>query len=211
MPNTPEEVLAKLWLFLSHAYRIYEAVVPEATFEEFVAKGEQEIEGCHHSSAVRIRVRRALRQKPPDLNFTVMPLANNGIEVLYLGHTIKFYKGVNGHPPPCGDSEAKRDFYQQSFLDGDDELHARKLVVICNVAKDGTFLGLDLACPKGVVTDYTPPECYWSIPIPHPATGLRVETPYEGPADDLDIKRPEDKEKDEDDLDIRRKGTNDKE
>jgi hypothetical protein len=205
---TPEEVLTKLWPFLSYAYRIYEAVVPEATFEEFISKGETEVEGCHHSSAVRIRVKRALKQRPSDLNFIAIPLANNGIEVHYLGHLIKFYKGVNGHPPPCGDSEAKRDFYQQSFLD-DDALYARKLVVICTVTKDGTFVGLDLACPKGVVTDSTPPECHWLIAIPHPATGFKVDSPYEDPADDLDIKRDQDEE--EDDLDIRRKGTDDKE
>lgn len=209
MSMKPEDVLAKLWPFLSYAYRIYEAVVPESTFDEFLSKGETEVEGCHHSSAVRIRVRRALKQRPPDLNFITIPLANNGIEVHHLGHQIKFYKGVNGHLPPCGDSDAKRDFYQQSFLD-DDVLYARKLVVICNVTKDGTFLGLELACPKGVVTDSAPPEIYWSIAIPHPATGLRVETPYEEPADELYIKR-DDQDEDEDDLGIRRKGTDDKE
>src|ERR1043165_6033532 len=186
MTSKPEDVLAKLWPFLSYAYKIYEAVVPEATIEEFSSKGENEIEGCHHSSAVRIRVRRALKQRPPDLHFTTTPLANNGIEVRYLGHLIKFYKGVNGHPPPCGDSEAKRDFYQQSFLD-DDTLYARKLVVICSVTKEGAFAGLDLACPKGIVTDFTPPECHWSIQIPHPATGLKVQTPYEEPVGDLEI------------------------
>src|SRR5688572_8873134 len=111
MPSKPEDVLAKLWSFLSYAYKIYEAVVPEATFEEFISKGEAEIEGCHHSSAVRIRVRRAFKQRPSDLTFGTVPLANNGIEVHYLGHKIKFYKGVDGLPPPCGDSDAKRDFY----------------------------------------------------------------------------------------------------
>jgi hypothetical protein len=208
MSSKPEDVLSKLWPLLSYSYRIYEALVAEATFEEFTSKGEIEIEGCHHSSAVRIRVRRALKQRPSDLTFTTIPLANNGIEIHYLDHRIKFYKGVDGQPPPCGDSEAKRAFYQQSFLD-EDELHAQNLVVICNVAKDGSFLGLDLACPKGVVTDSAPPECYWSVPIPHPATDLTVAAPYDVPPDDLDeIKRLNE----EDDLDIkRREGTDDKE
>jgi len=208
MPSKPEDVLSKLWPLLSYSYRIYEALVAEATFEEFTTKGEIEIEGCHHSSAVRIRVRRALKQRPSDLPFTTIPLANNGIEIHYLGHRIKFYKGVNGHPPPCGDSEAKRAFYQQSFLD-EDELHAQNLVVICNVSKDGSFLGLDLACPKGVVTDSTPPQCYWSIPIPHPATDLPASESYDVPQDDLDIKHPGEEE---DDLDIKkREGTDDEE
>src|SRR6185369_1648093 len=81
MPFKPEDVLAKLLPFLSYAYKIYEAVVLEATFEEFISKGETEIEGCHHSSAVRIRVKRALRRRPPDLHFVAIPLAFNGIEV----------------------------------------------------------------------------------------------------------------------------------
>jgi hypothetical protein len=208
MPGKPEDIILKLWSFLSFAYRIYEAVVPEATFEEFISKGEKEIEGCHHSSAVRVRVKRALKQRPPDLVFTTIPLANNGIEVHYLGHEIKFYKGVNGHPPPCGDSEAKRAFYQQPLLDEDD-LHARRLVVICTVAKDGTFIGLDLACPKGIVTDSAPPECYWSIPIPHPATFQTTDSPYEAEPDDLEIRRNDDE--DEDDLGISLDGTDDKE
>jgi len=211
MPFKPEDVLAKLLPFLSYAYKIYEAAVHEATFEEFISKGETEIEGCHHSSAVRIRVKRALRWRPPDLHFVAIPLAFNGIEVHHQGHQIKFYKGVNGHPPPCGDSDAKRAFYHQPFpeIENDDEIHARRLVVICNVSKDGSFLGLELACPKGVVTDFAPPECYWSIPIPHPATDLPAIESYDVPPDDLDIKRPGEEE---DDLDIKRRdGTDDEE
>lgn len=207
MPDIPEEVLSRIWPFLSFAYRIYEAVVPEATFEEFISKGETEIEGCHHSSAVRVRVKRAFNLRPSDLVFQTVPLANNGIEAHYLGHEIKFYKGVNGHPPPCGDSDAKRAFYQQPLINEDD-LHARRLVVICNVGKDGSFLGLDLACPKGIVTDSAPPECYWSIPIPHPSTFQVVDTPYDAMPDDLEIRRDDE---DEDDLGIRLDGTGDDE
>lgn len=205
IPNTPEAVLAELLPFLLHAHRIYEVAVPEATLDEFTSKGEEEIEGCHHSSAVRIRVKRGFKNKPPGLEYSMRSLNNNGIEVFHKGHAIKFYKGVNGQPPACGQSEAKRSFYQQSLLGEIYEgLLARRLVVIYRVAKDGTLLGLDLACPKGVLSDYEPPELYWSIPVPHPATIQSGTTPYAPSPDDLNIQR---EDEDEGDLDISLDGT----
>ena len=77
------------------------------------------------------------------------------------------------------------------------------MVVIYKVARDGTFIGLDLACPKGVLSDYEPPELYWSIPVPHPATVQSSEIKYEQQPDDLEIRR----EDDVDDLDISLDGT----
>jgi len=204
-PNTPEAVLAQLLPFLLHAHRIYEVVVPEATFDEFTSKGETELEGCHHSSAVRIRVKRGFKIKPQGLDYFMRPLSNNGIEVFYKRHRIKFYKGANGQPPACGKSEAKKAFYQQSLLGEDYERYlSRRLVVIYKVARDGTFIGLDLACPKGVLSDYEPPELYWSIPVPHPATVQSSEVKYEQKPDDLEIRREDD---DVDDLDISLEGT----
>ena len=181
--------------------------MPEATYDEFTAKGVEQIEGCHHSSAIRIRARRGFADKPPDLDYTVQDLTNNGLEVFHKRHTIKFFKGVNGQPPACRKSENRKAFYQQSLFG---VLHesflARNLVVIYNVAKDGTFLGLDLACPKDVVSDYAPPELYWSIPVPHPATMQDSEIKYEQAPDDLDIKRDDE---DEGDLGISLDGTDD--
>ena len=207
LPNTPEAVLAHLLPFLLFAHKVFEVAVPEATLDEFVSKGVEEIEGCHHSSAIRIRVRRGLSDKPPDLEYLMRDLTNNGLEIFYKEHTIKFFKGVNGQPPPCGKSDTRKAFYQQSLFG---VLHesflARNLLVIYNVAKDGTFLGLDLACPKGVVSDYAPPELHWSVPVPHPATIQGSEAEYEQLPDDLDIKRDDE---DEGDLGISLDGTDD--
>lgn len=200
MANTPEEILSKLLAFLSHVYPMFEAATAEATVDEFTSKGDEEIEGCHHSSAIRIRVRRALKNKPPNLKYDIEPLNNNGLEVWHLGHNIKFLKGVNGHPPAPGKSENRKAFYQQP-LPLFDDYFTERLVVVVNVAKDGTFLGLDLACPKDVTSDYGIPECHWSIPIPHPATLKRADEKYAQPADELNEIRRAD-ERDEDDLDI---------
>lgn len=199
MANTPEEILSKLLAFLSHVYPMFEAATAEATVDEFTSKGEEEIEGCHHSSAIRIRVRRLLKNKPSHLNYDIEPLNNNGLEVWHLEHNIKFFKGVNGKPPAPGKSENRKAFYQQPLFG--DHFRAEKLVVIYNVAADGTFLGLDLACPKDITTDYGIPELHWSIPVPHPATLKRADEKYAQPADELNEIRRAD-ERDEDDLDI---------
>jgi hypothetical protein len=207
MANTPEEILSKLQPLLSHVYPMFEAATLEATIDEFTSKGDTDIEGCHHSSAIRIRVRRALKNKPPHLKYDIEPLVNNGLEVSHLGHIIKFYKGVNGSPPAPGKSESRKAFYQQPLFG--DHFRAANLVVIYNVASDGTFLGLDLACPKDVVSDYAIPELHWSIPVPHPATLQRVDEKYEQPPDELNEIRRAD-EKDEDDLGLDETGTNKK-
>lgn len=204
MPDTPEIVLNNVLPLLSHVYPIFEDAVASATYDEFTSKGEPVIEGCHHSSAVRIRVRRALAQQPDGLSYEVEPLNFNGLEVFYSGYDIKFLKAVNGHPPACGASGARRAFYQQSLF-GDTEADYQRLVVIYRVASDGSFLGMDLAAPKGVVSDNAPPEIHWSIPIPHPSTLQHVEQPYEQPPDELDEITSIDE--DEDDLDISLDGT----
>lgn len=207
MPDTPEDVLNNLLPLLSHLYPIFEAAVAGATFDEFTSKGELVIEGCHHSSAVRIRVRRALAVIPDGLSYEVEPLNFNGLEVFYEGYDIKFLKGVNGHPPACGASAARKGFYQQPLpLFDEVEFTFERLVVIYRVATDGSFLGMDLAAPKGVVSDNAPPELHWSIPIPHPSTLQHVEQPYEQPPDELDeITSASDD--DESDLDISLDGT----
>jgi hypothetical protein len=211
MANTPEEVLSKLLPFLSHVHPIFEASTQEATIDEFTSKGEEEIEGCHHSSAIRIRVRRQLKNKPPDLQYDIEPLNNNGLEVWHLGHNIKFLKGVNGKPPAPGKSEIRKAFYQQPLpLDGD-HCTAERLVVIYNVAADGTFLGLDLACPKDVVSDYSIPELHWSIPVPHPATLQKPDDKYAQPADELnEIRRADERDEDDQDMSKDETGTDKK-
>jgi hypothetical protein len=206
MPDTPENVLENLLSLLSHVYPIFEAAVAEATYDEFVSKGVKDIEGCHHSSAVRIRVKRALAVKPDGLQYEVEPLNFNGLEVFHKGYDIKFLKGVNGHPPACGASVSRKGFYQQPLFG--DELSYLRLVVIYRVASEGSFLGMDLAAPKDVVFDNAPPELHWSIPIPHPSTLQQVDQPYEQPPDELDeIVSASD---DEDDLDISLDGTDNK-
>ena len=205
-PDTPESVLAHLLSFLLFAHKVFEVAVPEATMDEFTSKGEEVIEGCHHSSAIRIRVRRGFKNRPPDLTYTLSDLANNGIEVYHKGHKIKFYKGVHGMPPACGKSEVRKAFYQQSVFGDNERFLARNLLVIYNVARDGTFLGLDLTCPKGVASDYAPPELHWSIPVPHPATTQSTHIEYDQQPDDLDITRMDE---DEGDLGITRNGTGD--
>lgn len=209
MPDTPEIVLNKVLPLLNHVYPIFEDAIASATYDEFTAKGEDVIEGCHHSSAVRIRVRRALALPPPDgLSYEVEPLNFSGLEVLYEGYDIKFLKSDNGNPPACGASGARKAFYQQSLF-GDSEEDYQKLVAIYRVASDGSFLGMDLAAPKGVVSDNAPPQVHWSIPIPHPSTFQHAEQPYEQPPDELDeITSLGD---DADDLDIQLDGTGDKE
>jgi hypothetical protein len=128
----------------------------------------------------------------------MIPRLNNGIEALFKGRSIKFYKGANGLPPACGTSQAKKSFYQQPLIE---DAFAAKLVAIYNITKDGVLLGLELACPKGVVKDFETPEVHWSIPVPHPATTQSTENRYERGPDDLnDIKRKDDE--DEGDLDI---------
>jgi hypothetical protein len=210
MPDTPEAILAELLPFLSHVYPIFEAAVSEATFDEFTSKGETVIEGCHHSSAIRIRVRRALVEKPDGLEYEIEPLNFNGLEVYHQGYDVKFYKAVNGHPPACGTSDARRDFYQQPlFGEDDDGILNQRLVVIYRVASDGSFLGMDLACPKDVVSDFAPPELHWSITVPHPGTLLNAAHRYEAPPDELDEITATDE--DETDLDITRDGTDDTE
>jgi hypothetical protein len=205
MPDTPEITLNNLLPLLSHVYPIFEAAVAEATFDEFTSKGETVIEGCHHSSAIRIRVKRALVIKPESLNYDVEPLNFNGLQVFYEGHDIKFLKGVNGHPPACGGSASRKAFYQQTLFE---EEYISRLVVIYRVATDGSFLGMDLAAPKGVVSDNAPPELHWSIPIPHPSTLQQAQQSYEQPPDELDEISASD---DEDDLDISLDGTDNKE
>lgn len=197
--NAPEEILSKLQPLLSHMYPMFEAAVSEATIEEFTSKGDEGIEGCHHSSAIRIRIRRALKTKPPHLKYDIEPLCNNGLEVAHLGHIIKFYKGVNGHLPAPGKSENRKAFYQQPLFG--DHFRAERLVVIYNVAGDGAFNGLDLACPKDVASDYAIPELHWSIPVPHPATLREADAQYQQKPDELtEIRRADEDE--EDDLNI---------
>lgn len=201
-PDAPETMLNELIEFLSHAYKIYDESVAEATFQEFTSKDE-EIEPFHHASCVRFRARRRLsKNKPRGLEYDMRPLSNNGVYAIYKGRSIRFYKGVDGRAPACGTSEAKKAFYQQSFFD-----LPTKLVVIYNVTKDGSLLGLDLINPKGVVKDFEAPEVHWSIPVPHPATLQSGTTPYAPTPDEMDkdIKRRED----EDDLDITLVGTDD--
>jgi hypothetical protein len=202
-PNTPEAILSEHLDFLLHAYRIYEEAVSEATFEEFVSKGE-EIEPYHHASCVRFRARTRLsKNKPRGLEYEMRPLSNNGIHAVHRERSIKIYKGVDGCAPSCGTSQAKRDFYQQELLPDD---LPTKLVLIYNVTKDGTLLGLDLINPKGVVKDFEAPEAYWSIALPHPATMQSGAQPYAPKPDTLDkhIRRDN---ADEDDLDITLDGT----
>jgi hypothetical protein len=190
---------------MNHVYPIFEDAVASATYDEFTAKGEDVIEGCHHSSAVRIRVRRALALPAPSgLSYEVEPLNFSGLEVLYEGYDIKFLKSDNGNPPACGASGARRAFYQQSLF-GDSEEDYKRLVVIYRVASDGSFLGMDLAAPKGVISDNAPPQVHWSIPIPHPSTLQNTEQPYEQPPDELD--EITSLGEDEDDLDISLDGT----
>jgi len=195
-PNAPETILNELIDFLSHAYKVYEESVAEATFEEFTSKDE-EIEPFHHASCVRFRIRRRLsKNKPPGLEYQMRPLSNNGVYAIYKERSIRFYKGVDGHAPACGTSQAKKDFYQQTLFD-----LPTKLVVIYNVTKDGLLLGLDLINPKGVVKDFETPQVHWSISIPHPATMQSGASPYAPQPDDLnkEIRRDD---SDEDDLDI---------
>ncbi|HBB95553.1 MAG TPA: hypothetical protein DC054_09190 [Blastocatellia bacterium] len=204
MANTPEETLSKLQPFLSHIYPMFEAAVSEATVEEFTSKGYEDIDGCHHSSAIRIRVRRLLDNKPSHLKYDTEPLNNNGLEVWHKGHNIKFFKGVNGRPPAPGKSEKRKAFYQQPLFG--DHFRAEKLVGIYNVAGDGTFMGLDLACPKDITSEYGIPELHWSIPVPHPATLQTADAKYQQSPDELtEIRRAE--QRDEDDLDISKDGT----
>ena len=206
MPDAPEVVLNQLLPFLSYCYPIFEAAVAEATFDEFTSKGETVIEGCHHSSAIRIRVRRVWAEPPGDLQFEIEPLNFSGLEAYYNGYDIKFYKSVNGHPPACGDSDARRDFYQQPLFGQDDDgIVNQRLVVIYRVTSDGSFVGMDLACPKDVVSDFAPPELHWSITIPHPSTLQNVGQSYELPPDELDEITPLDE--DENDLGISLDGT----
>lgn len=204
-PNAPESILDDHIDFLAHAYKIYEEAVSEATYQEFTSKDE-EIEPCHHASCVRFRARcRLNKNKPNGLEYEMRSLLNNGVEAVHKGRSIKFYKGVDGRAPSCGNSETKKAFYQQPLFGF--EL-PRKLVVIYNVTKDGHLLGLDLINPKGVVEDFQAPEVHWSIPVPHPATLQSGITPYAPTPDEMDkdIKRKED---DEDDLDITLVGTDD--
>lgn len=207
-PDTPEAVLAELLPFLLHAYRIFDEAVPEATLEEFTSKGDEVIEPIHHSSATRIRAkRRFISNKPSEMDYTVGDLLNNGLEFVYNGRVIKFLKGRDGQPPPCGKSRQRRAFYQHTLFGKSYEQEiAKELVVIYNVTRDGVFLGLDLACTKGVISDYEAPELHWSIPVPHPATVQATGNPYESQPDDLDEEIKRDDE-DEGDLDISLDGT----
>jgi hypothetical protein len=207
--NTPEDILTELLPFLKLAYRVFEEAVPE-TLEEFQAK-EEEIEPFHYASSVRFNAKRRLvKNKPSDLDFQLLDLLNNGLEAFYKGYDIKFYKGVNGSPPAAGRSKTRKAFYQQSLfgVGYEHEQAKRRVVVIWNCAsKDRTFLGLDLTCPKGVIKDYEPPELYWSIPVPHPATVQDASNKYDSKPDELDnIKR---NDEDEGDLDISLDGTDD--
>lgn len=207
IPNTPEAALAELLPLLKVAHRIYEEVIPQVV-EEFTSKKEA-IEPFHFASAVRYKARMLfIKNKTPELDYIVLDLLNNGIEVVYKGRNIKFYKGVNGQVPACGQSGSRKAFYQQSlFASIYQDFLAHNLVVIYNVTRDGTFLGLDLASPKGVSSDYEPPQLDWSIPVPHPATMQGMENKYDKKPDDLnEIKRPDE---DEGDLDISLDGTDD--
>lgn len=205
MSNTPETVLSELLPLLSYMYPMFEAAVAGATYDEFTSKGETLIEGCHHSSAIRIRVKRALADKPDGLNYEVEPLNFNGLEIFYKNYDVKFLKAVNGHPPAPGTSASRRDFYQQELFDA---IVSQKLVVIYRVASDGSFLGMDLACPKDVVSDFAPPELHWLITIPHPSTLHSATQGYEPSPDDLEITSADE---DIDDLDISLDGTGDAE
>ena len=203
-PNAPEFVLNQHLDFLSHAYRIYEEAVSEATYEEFTSKDE-EIEPFHHASCVRFRAKCCLsKNKPRGLEYEMRPLLNNGVEAVHNGRSIKFYKGVDGRAPACGSSQAKKAFYQQPLFGFD---IPSKLVVIYNVTRDGLLLGLDLINPKGVVEDFAAPEVHWSIPVPHPATLQSGTAPYAPRPDELDKDIRRSGDEDEGDLDISLDGT----
>ena len=59
-----------------------------------------------------------------------------------------------------------------------------------------------------MISDYAPPELYWSIPVPHPATVQSSELKYNERPDELeDIKHADE---DDEDLDISLDGTEDK-
>lgn len=200
-------ILSKLLDLLVFSHKIFDEAVAE-TLEEFAAKKE-EIDPSHYSNSVRYNAkRRFAKLKPPDIAYELKSLANNGIEVAYKGHTIKYYKGVDGLPPAAGQSKTRKAFYTKSLFGDDHEADiARELVVIWNVTqKERYFLGLDLTCPIGVVDEYEPPQLHWSEPVPHPATVQEVSIKYDPKPDELDdIKRNED----EDDLGISKDGTED--
>lgn len=132
-------------------------------------------------------------------------IANNGLYVVYGRYHIRILKADSGDIPPPGQSAARQSFYQQAALrfqaeDGQDQSQEPiNLVLIWDVVAPYTLSALILACPLDGKTTRQSVELVWKVNIPlRVVAALPQQENAPSDADDLDLRRIDVEEEDED-------------
>jgi hypothetical protein len=164
-------------------------------FEEWAPKkqnGDPTLDPHLFPHLVRWHVCRLLRQAEYDATLTEVPendhapsirtMAMSGVEILYRGRKLKFWKSRKGGIPLPGRSESRKAFLQENRIlfkaNTEEFFNAHNLVLLWDV--DGTGdVSLELVCPmpsdyeRDDVDDWKYPQL-WAISVPDAATLVRT-------------------------------------
>jgi hypothetical protein len=123
--------------------------------------------------------------------FEVETLPGTGISMKAMTYHLRIFKksgpGEEEFLRPTGHSKGRQAFYSQQIpIDWGSTWQpqpgqALNLVFAWEQSGGSTYLWL--VCPDGFDGIWSPGECRWSIPVPHPATDMVVE--YSEDNDDL--------------------------
>jgi hypothetical protein len=105
-------------------------------------------------------------------------IANTGLFIRAGKYPIRIFKADEGELPAPGPSLRRQAYYSQMQLQYilpfpewvAAQIEGPNLIIIWDATSSYTLLNLTLACPEIGRTSKNSVSCYWSAPIPHPAT-----------------------------------------
>jgi hypothetical protein len=186
---TPERTLTDLDWLHPELYR---------AFEHGAYKGKTYFEGENvewdlsvFSTIVRLHAKSYLRSKNLDA-VEIEQVNLCGLSLRVPKYQIKMWKSEGAELPVPGASEPKREFYQQPlFPKGTEQPDPLRLAVLWNVDSLKNLVAVWLVCPK--YGDEKSAEAHWCARIPDPALAAASAEAIQNRADDLPIKRKEQK------------------
>ena len=176
-----------------------------SSIEEGIQKGhryfeQEERPACPWLFAhiVRFHVCRRLEElQDSDIQFRAMSLPMSGVEIEFMGLTIKVLKADRGEIPAAGRSRRRQDFYNGNNLFGSDfdVFRLENWAVVWDL--DGV---IQLICPSDAEAPHRPGCQRMAIALPHPAEVKWAPPPSLSAHSDLDLE--ELTENDVEDFDI---------
>ena len=142
---------------------------------------------------VRHQTRRFLRKNGINAEEDAIDLADEplvSVLIQYRGVAVRILKANDGVPPGCGKSERRKGFYGQTPVS---KLNSRGKVVTTNLNllylwDFDELMGIgrvQLACPIVGAERSRDIECYWIVPLQHPAENATIQTVASDEDDDL--------------------------